>query len=315
MKNNTNTTFKKSVISLFAVSALASAFVPWENYIPRAETPEMKAFYQNRDRLQGAIITQSLAEIDSATLARIAEDNLLMDAEIEKQEDLHSHLLTEKIYAPEADEYYDLVNQVTSDDRLIDYSTHSTLPEPSEVQVSSNIESPILFSFDSSEIKPEYYQSLNETAMIMKQDESELNNVWQIVGYSDLSGNEQYNAKLAKKRAQKVAAYLVDKGVEEAQLSVISLGASNPINNERSVANNRVERRVEIHPYRAEITALASQFNERLTLKRQAKIAPLPVTSDIAEQTLTTKVVELEPEKTDQLETQIAERLTTAMEL
>jgi len=88
--------------------------------------------------------------------------------------------------------------------------------------------------------------------------------VWQIVGHADHSGTAQFNFKLAKQRAQAVADFFLDKGVEQAQLSVLSLGESYPVKLAETRTSNRLDRRVEIHLYQAELATLAKQLNRSI---------------------------------------------------
>lgn len=125
------------------------------------------------------------------------------------------------------------------------------------------IEKEVLFAFDSSELKPSYYSSLNETAKLMQSMDQDKESLWQVVGYADATGKHVYNIKLAKRRAQTVAQYLVDKGVSEERLSIVSLGDSNALSEPLHQVVNLMERRVEIHAYKAEITALAEQLNKQ----------------------------------------------------
>ncbi|GLS90068.1 hypothetical protein GCM10007916_11350 [Psychromonas marina] len=333
MKTKTNTTFKKSVLGFFVVTAIAGSFIPWEDYMPRSETPAMKAFYENSDALQEDLVSQNMVNIDSDVLARIAEDHMVsdLDAEIDAQALQSAETFTTQDDGFEPGEVNDF-NEVT------------LISEPLVEQQSDAVimETPLLFSFDSSEISPEYFEALNETAEYMQNSDNESNTVWQVIGYADQSGNRVYNGKLANKRAQKVAAYLVDKGVAEEQLSVVSLGASTPLNSERSIENNRNERRVELHPYQAEITVLAEQYNKQMQqqashqkalqlAKRQAEqemqqyveqLTKVTTKQDSAvesENNVEENVAETSEQPTKQttetLEAEISERLTTAMEL
>ena len=152
----------------------------------------------------------------------------------------------------------------------------------------------------------------------MQSDSVNQEMVWQVVGYADRSGNYIYNSKLARKRAQAVAEYLVNKGVNEDQLAIISLGTSNPPNDERSIENNRNERRVEIHAYQAEITALLEQHNMQIKQSRHSAIKPIKATTNEAVISETNVVETAKPEvltPTVKFEKQTIQSLTTAMEL
>jgi len=287
----TNTTFKKSVLSFLVISAVAGSFISWDNYLPRGESAEVKAAFQDRSSSIESILTQNSPHIDSDALALIAEENLTseLDAEVDAQVALQaevfikqseSHLFEDQ----ESGEPTDVIAALalSGDELLVQGESEQLLKTASPRTFATMVDdqealfmmvSPLLFAFDSSEINPNYYEALNDSARFIQDEAKTEDTLWQVVGYADLSGNALYNSKLAKKRAQKVAAYLVDKGVDEAQLSVVSLGASNPLNSERSIENNRNERRVEIHRYQAEITTLAEQSKQQMQDLRVAKKA------------------------------------------
>lgn len=293
MKTQPNNTFKKSVLSIVIISAVTGAFISWDKYQPRHETTTMVEFYQNRGLDGNDLFTQSIASTDSEVLALIAEENLMQD------------IILEAHYSPEADEAYyetELALKVETIDE-----------EKVRVDEAMVIENQLLFAFDSTQINPDYFSSLNKTALFMQQHSKESNKVWQVVGYADRSGNALYNSKLAKKRAQIVAEYLINKGVNEDQLAIISLGASAPLNTERSIENNRHERRVEIHDYQEEITALVEQLNKPVVSSHKIATAPLreqetaPIQVEKNEPTQVSAAIDFKNIK--------RERLTTAMEL
>lgn len=329
MNTQSTSTFKKSVLSLFVISAVAGAFIPWEDYLPRSATADMEATYQNRDLQLESIVNQSITNVDSESLARIAEHNLTaeLDAEIDVQVALNAQKFIEQSASPEADEPYD---QHVESEQL----TFAKIEDKSAEQVSDErplyiITSPVLFSFNSSEINARYYEALNDSAHFMKNEGKIENSIWQIVGYADLSGNARYNHKLALQRAQKVATYLVNKGVEEDQLSVLSLGAASPINDQLSIKNNRNERRVEIHRYQAEITTLVEQYNKqlkqhqvvkkvieplkKLVVKRAVEVQQLLLVKKVAESKALEKNKKIVPVNNVQIE--LSQTLNTAMEL
>lgn len=122
----------------------------------------------------------------------------------------------------------------------------------------------LLFAVASDKIKPAYYAALSATATRIKMAEKGKQTVWQIVGHADHSGTLQFNLKLAKQRAQAVGNFLLGKGVQQAQLSILSLGESSPVTFSPRRTVNRLDRRVEIHHYQAEIAALAKQLNRQI---------------------------------------------------
>lgn len=80
---------------------------------------------------------------------------------------------------------------------------------------------------------------------------------WPIVlrGNTDSVGNDEANLKASKKRAQAVAKYLIDKGIDKARIQVIALGEQRPIkpnakldgapDEEGRKANRRVDVRID----------------------------------------------------------------------
>jgi outer membrane protein OmpA-like peptidoglycan-associated protein len=64
-----------------------------------------------------------------------------------------------------------------------------------------------------------------------------------LVGHTDRIGGARYNEKLGLSRAQKVAAYLIDRGVSERRIKYQSLGKTRASGNPQEYARDR---RVEI---------------------------------------------------------------------
>ena len=257
-------TYNKSVLSIVIISAVTAAFISWDRYQPRHETASLVEFYQNANNFddEGTLL-QSLSSNDSDTLARIAEDNLVSKA------GLIAAAIIEDSDPYESDEVVDY--EMANEQVVLWQEDTAEAASNNEVVIASKV----LFAFDSSEISEDNFNGLNETAKLMKSQSTDPDLIWQVVGYADRSGNYIYNSKLAKKRAQAVAKYLVNKGVNEDQLAVLSLGTSNPPNEERSLENNRNERRVEIHEYQAEVTALLEQYNKDLKQSQKGFVKPV----------------------------------------
>jgi len=74
-----------------------------------------------------------------------------------------------------------------------------------------------LYDFNQAEIKPIYYQSLNKLAELIKTySKSKL----VISGHTDSKGSSAYNIQLSKRRAQSVADYFINKGIEASQIVI-----------------------------------------------------------------------------------------------
>lgn len=83
-------------------------------------------------------------------------------------------------------------------------------------QVDSNIQ--ILFAFDSSKVSAEEKQSISNLAAQIK-----ANNIQKVtlVGYSDRLGNQEYNIRLSKRRANQVKKLLIAEGVN---VEIVTVG-------------------------------------------------------------------------------------------
>jgi outer membrane protein OmpA-like peptidoglycan-associated protein len=67
----------------------------------------------------------------------------------------------------------------------------------------------------------------------------------EIDGHTDAIGNDRYNLGLSDRRAERVIAYLVDKGIDRERFSKSSFGSKQPVapndNDEGRAQNRRVE--------------------------------------------------------------------------
>jgi outer membrane protein OmpA-like peptidoglycan-associated protein len=68
----------------------------------------------------------------------------------------------------------------------------------------------------------------------------------QINGHTDNSGNERYNLKLSRDRAEAVAIYLIDHTIEESRIAFEGYGSSRPLVSNETEEGRRKNRRVEI---------------------------------------------------------------------
>ena len=65
-------------------------------------------------------------------------------------------------------------------------------------------------------------------------------------GYTDSSGNANYNKMISESRAATVQAYLIGKGVDPGSISIMGHGAKDFIANNNTVEGRNKNRRVEI---------------------------------------------------------------------
>lgn len=103
----------------------------------------------------------------------------------------------------------------------------------------------ILFDFDKSTIKPQFYSGLDEVVAVFEQNPGLKA---EIQGHTCNIGPEAYNMKLSERRAKAVFDYLVEKGVDASQLTTVGFGLSRPIASNQTKEGRVQNRRVEFRP-------------------------------------------------------------------
>ncbi|GER92287.1 hypothetical protein A45J_0002 [hot springs metagenome] len=96
------------------------------------------------------------------------------------------------------------------------------------------------FDFDKSDVKKSELQKLSQKLSELKKAD-----LIEIKGYTDKTGAEEYNDKLALKRAESVKQYLISQGIEETKIKIEAKGKCCYISPKDS-ENRRVEIWVEI---------------------------------------------------------------------
>ncbi|UUP19211.1 OmpA family protein [Nitratireductor thuwali] len=113
-----------------------------------------------------------------------------------------------------------------------------------------NMPSNITFTTDSASIQPAFYPTLNSVALVLKEYNRTLVDVY---GHTDSTGSDQYNLDLSRRRAASVADYLVAQGTSGERFAVIGVGEAQPIASNATPEGRAQNRRVEIRlsPLRA----------------------------------------------------------------
>jgi len=101
----------------------------------------------------------------------------------------------------------------------------------------------VYFDFEKTELNEEARVELDRAADYMKRNRAER---FDIYGYTDAKGSENFNLQLSEKRAQAVRGYLISKGVGPGQLEIIAKGKSDPAGVNDTEEGRRKNRRVEI---------------------------------------------------------------------
>ncbi|MFT3741500.1 MAG: OmpA family protein [Gammaproteobacteria bacterium] len=110
-------------------------------------------------------------------------------------------------------------------------------------QVRLNMPSDITFALNSADIKSQFYPVLNSVALVLKKYH---NKAIEVAGYTDSTGNANYNQKLSHQRARSVAGYLSSQGVAGNRFAVVGYGESNPVASNDTAQGRAQNRRVEI---------------------------------------------------------------------
>ena len=104
----------------------------------------------------------------------------------------------------------------------------------------------ITFDTNKSNIKPNFYGTLNKVAQTLAEDNK---SAILVTGYTDNTGNDTINLPLSQARAQSVKNYLASQGVSGNRIDAQGLGSSNPIASNATAAGKEQNRRVEISIY------------------------------------------------------------------
>jgi OOP family OmpA-OmpF porin len=101
----------------------------------------------------------------------------------------------------------------------------------------------ILFDFDSVQIRSEYNDELNILGEFLKNNPG---TYVVLTGFTDIAGSPEYNLGLARRRAESIEAYLIDKfNVSVGQIVTQWYGIADPIADNTTSEGRRQNRRVE----------------------------------------------------------------------
>ncbi len=103
----------------------------------------------------------------------------------------------------------------------------------------------VLFDFDKSNIKPQFYRFLDDAARVFEMNPSIR---VEVQGNTDNIGTAKYNMGLSLRRANAVMQYLVNKGVAQSRLSARGFGFSRPVATNDTEEGRALNRRVELTP-------------------------------------------------------------------
>jgi len=103
----------------------------------------------------------------------------------------------------------------------------------------------VMFDFDMDVIKADAYSQLDEVVVILEKNPAMS---IELQGHTDNIGSKGYNMDLSLRRANAVAAYLVDKGILRNRMATTGYGYSNPVALNGTKFGRALNRRVNIMP-------------------------------------------------------------------
>ena len=106
-----------------------------------------------------------------------------------------------------------------------------------------NMPGNVTFGVDRHEVRPEFYQTLESVAVVLK--EYNQTNV-RVVGHTDNTGSDSHNQTLSERRAASVGQLLVSHGVASGRVWTNGYGKRNPIASNDTDQGRQANRRVEI---------------------------------------------------------------------
>ena len=101
----------------------------------------------------------------------------------------------------------------------------------------------ITFPINSADIQPQFRATLDQVAQTLATYPSTLIDVY---GHTDPSGGDAINVPLSRNRAESVANYLTQRGVNRARIATQGFGSSQPIADNGTEAGRAQNRRVEL---------------------------------------------------------------------
>lgn len=145
---------------------------------------------------------------------------------------------------------------VGCDGVVLDAPVEVVIGQGTGVFADVNIPAASLFAFDKAELSDKSKQSIDEYRATLG---PEFTSAYLVIvaGYTDSSGDPEYNMGLSLRRAQSVADYLVETGVPAEKIRVIGRGANDPLVSNSTLDGRMQNRRVDILAV-AEVRALDS---------------------------------------------------------
>lgn len=143
---------------------------------------------------------------------------------------------------------------VTQSEESEEYTLQFPLPPMNIPVLIENI----FYEFDKATLTPESTDALNKLVLMMEENP---NITIELSSHCDYRGNDQYNARLAQRRAESVVNYMVEHGVAKDRLTAMGYGESRPKVIRKKLA--------ETHPFLHEGDTLSEAFIKQLKPEEQ----------------------------------------------
>jgi outer membrane protein OmpA-like peptidoglycan-associated protein len=101
----------------------------------------------------------------------------------------------------------------------------------------------ITFANDSANLRPEFFDTLNSVAFVLRRFNHTL---VKVAGFTSNTGSIMHNQLLSEQRAQSVADFLIDAGINPARLVTVGYGIRYAIASNNTEEGQALNRRVEI---------------------------------------------------------------------
>ncbi len=106
-----------------------------------------------------------------------------------------------------------------------------------------NMPSNVTFDSGQAEVKPQFYETLNSVAIVLREYNQTLVDV---IGHTDSDGADDYNFDLSRRRAGAVSQYLTSQQLDGNRFSTEGRGEQQPIASNSTQVGKAQNRRVEI---------------------------------------------------------------------
>jgi outer membrane protein OmpA-like peptidoglycan-associated protein len=110
-------------------------------------------------------------------------------------------------------------------------------------QIILNMPSNITFAVDKATVQPQFNETLVSVGLVLKKFNQTIVDVY---GYTDSSGDDNYNLDLSQRRAVSVATVLSSQGIDQRRFYIDGRGEEDPIASNATESGRAQNRRVEI---------------------------------------------------------------------